>query len=307
VSQDKPKNLAASVRQRLLSLSRERGEVFDLVLTLYALERFLYRIGKSKHADRFVLKGAMLFACWTGQAHRPTRDLDLLGYGDASAEGLRAVFQEVCRTKVEPDGLRFDAADIRASEIREDQEYHGQRVELWAFLGKARIKLQVDVGFGDSVTPEAEEIDYPTLLDLPAPRIRAYPKETVVAEKLQAMVALGMFNSRMKDFYDIWVMSKRFSFDGQALTEAIRSTFARRRTEMPAGTPTPLSDEFAGDTDRAAQWRAFLARSGLLANDGLGLREVIVELRRFLMGPVAAVAREETFKLSWPAGGPWTG
>jgi len=306
VNQGKPKNLAASIRQRLLSISRDRGEVFDLVLTLYALERFLYRIGKSEHADRFVLKGAMLFACWTGQAHRPTRDLDLLGYGDASADGLKTVFREVCQTKVEPDGLRFDAAEIRASEIREDQEYPGQRVELWAFLGRARIKVQVDVGFGDSVTPEAEEIDYPTLLDLPAPRIRAYPKETVVAEKLQAMVALGMFNSRMKDFYDIWIMSKRFPFDGPALTEAIRSTFARRRTEISAGTPTPLTDEFAGDADRAAQWRAFLTRSGLLANEGLGLREIIEELRRFLMGPVTAVAKEESFAMSWPAGGPWT-
>lgn len=247
----------------------------------------------------------MLFPAWTSRSYRPTKDLDLLGYGDASPERLTALFEEICQSNVEPDGLDFDVQNIRVTEIREDQEYQGQRVQIVAYLGRARINLQIDIGFGDVVTPATEEIDYPTLLDFPAPHIRAYPRETVVAEKLQAMVALGMLNSRMKDFYDTWMIARQFEFRGAILAEAIKSTFNRRNTEIPGSIPSALSDEFASDPDKITQWKAFLRRTGLEAN-AVDLDHAIDELRSFLMPPVVAAARGEVFELSWANGGPWS-
>jgi predicted nucleotidyltransferase component of viral defense system len=305
VSKHNPSALATSVRQRLLDLSRERGEDFQLILTWYASERLLYRLGSSKHAETFVLKGAMLFPVWDSRSYRPTKDLDLLGYGDASSERLTAIFKEICQSNVEPDGLDFDVQNIRVAEIREDQEYQGQRVQIIAYLGRARINLQIDIGFGDVITPAAEEINYPTLLDFPAPHIRAYPRETVIAEKLQAMVALGMLNSRMKDFYDTWMIARRFEFQGTVLAEAIKSTFNRRNTEIPASLPSALSDEFASDPGKITQWTAFLRRTGL-EDSAADLDHVIDELRTFLMPPVVAAARGEVFDLSWTDGGPWS-
>ena len=218
-------NMAASVRQRLLNLARERRENFDYLLTRFGLERFLYRLANSPFRDRFILKGAMFFLLWGMDEHRPTRDADFLGFGENDAENLVAIFQDVCRVAVEDDGLIFDPASVQAAAIREEMEYGGIRVTLPAILDRARISLQFDVGFGDAVTPLAEEVDYPTLLDLPAPHLRIYPKETVIAEKFQAMVHLGIANSRMKDFYDIWVMARSFDFDGSVLKTAIERTF----------------------------------------------------------------------------------
>ena len=305
MSKHNPSALAASVRQRLLDLSRQRGEDFQLILTWYASERLLYRLGSSKHAETFVLKGAMLFAVWASRSYRPTKDLDLLGYGDASSERLTAIFEEICQSNVEPDGLDFDVQNIRVAEIREDQEYQGQRVRIVVYLGRARINLQIDIGFGDVITPAAEEINYPTLLDFPAPHIRAYPRETVIAEKLQAMVALGMLNSRMKDFYDTWMIARRFEFQGTVLAEAIKSTFNRRNTEIPTSLPSALSDEFASDPGKITQWTAFLRRTDL-EDSAADLDHVIDELRTFLMPPVVAAARGEVFDLSWTDGGPWS-
>ena len=290
MSKRNPSELAASVRHRLLNLSRERGEDFQLVLTWYALERLLYRLGRSKHAAKFVLKDAMLFSAWTGRSYRPTKDLDLLGYGDASPEGLMALFGQICRMHVKPDGVKFDDKSIRVTEIREDQEYQGQRVQLMAYLGTARISLQIDIGFGDVVTPGAEEIDYPTLLDFPAPRVRVYARETVVAEKLQAMVALGMLNSRMKDFYDLWMMARQFEFQGPVLVEAIKATFDRRNTQIRDSVPSGLSDEFTSDSDKLIQWKAFLKRTGL-EDVGVDLPQVIHVLRTFLAPPIVAAGR----------------
>ena len=206
------RNLAASVRQRLRNLSRERGEDFNLTLTQYGLERLLYRLGKSEYADRFILKGAMLFVLWEGDAYRPTRDLDLLGYGDLDQQSITDVFRDICSVEVEPDGVMFNADSIIVAEIREAQEYGGYRVTLTGELDNARIDVQVDVGIGDQVTPEAVSTRYPSLLDMPEPEIRVYPPESVIAEKLQAIVALGMTNSRMKDFYDIWRLSTTHNF-----------------------------------------------------------------------------------------------
>lgn len=214
MTNDSPGNVAASVRQRLLDLSRERGEDFQLILTWYAAERFLYRLALSKHSNQFILKGAMLLNVWMDRSHRPTRDLDFAGYGEGSPERLVNLFHEICQVEVEEDGLQYEAESIQVNEIRENQEYQGKRVRLVAYLETARIPVQIDIGFGDVVTPDAEEISYPTLLDSPAPRILVYPPETVVSEKLQAMVALGILNSRMKDFYDLRIISKQLTFDG---------------------------------------------------------------------------------------------
>lgn len=303
MSKDKPRNLPASVRERLRQAAAVRKEEFQLVLTRYGLERLLYRLSRSPHADLFILKGAMLFQLWSDQPHRPTRDLDLLGRGDNSIEGIAQVFRDVCNQTVEPDGLEFHAESARAERIKEDQEYEGLRVHCEARLENARIPLQIDVSFGDAVTPAAARIRYPTLLEFPAPEVRAYRRETVVAEKFQAMVALGMTNSRMKDFYDLWVLAGGFAFDGPTLSRAIRATFRRRKTALPVQTPLPLTAEFHDDTGK--QWDAFVRKSKLDAA-GMGLGQVAAVLREFLMPPVQALATDEAFEQHWPAGGPWS-
>lgn len=297
-------NLAQSVHHRLLNRAREQGEDFNLVLIRYMLERFLYRLGCSRHKDSFILKGAMLFAAWTDQPHRPTRDLDLLGIGDSSDQVLVQVFGEIVGTSVEPDGLEFDDRHISISEIREAQDYPGKRIKLPACLGNARLNLQIDVGFGDTVTPEPAEIDYPALLDLPAPRVRAYPCETVIAEKLQALVAFDMAISRMKDFYDLWVLSKQFPFEGASLSAAIAATFERRGTAIPSGVPTALTDRFAGDRTKQMQWTAFLNRNGL-TDSAPDLSSPIRDLRAFVLAPLQAAAERQALPKSWKPGGPW--
>jgi predicted nucleotidyltransferase component of viral defense system len=304
VNKSLPANLPASIRQRLLNLSRARGEDFNLTLTRYGTERLLYRLSQSEYADRFVLKGALLLSLWTHRLHRPTRDIDLLGYGNSSQEVLTQVFRDICVVDVPADGLAFHPDTVRVTEIRETQEYGGQRVQMIAMLGKARINLQVDVGFGDVITPGTDEVVYPSMLGLPPPRLCAYPRETVIAEKLEAMVVLGMANSRMKDFYDVFTMSRELRFDGQTLARAIQATFERRRTELSHTAPTAFTEEFAGNPDKGTQWKAFLSRNQLDAGD-TGLGPIIRQIRLFLMPPmVAAVSRQE-FEETWPAGGPW--
>lgn len=299
-----PRNVAASVRQHLLNLARDRGEDFGLVLTRYALERLLYRLSVSEHREQFILKGAMLFALWGGEPHRPTRDLDLLGRGTVDTRRLEQVFREVIGVKVEDDGLKFLAETVRGERTREEEEYEGVRVRLEARLAAARIKVQIDIGFGDIMTPAPREEEYPVLLDFPAPRLRAYPRETVVAEKFEAMVKLGIINTRMKDFYDLWVMARNFEFEGALLGRAIRATFERRGTALPAELPLALSDEFSGDTGKKTQWAAFLRRLGREAG-GTPLAEVVEALKDFLVPPVIAAGSAEAFDMTWPPGGPW--
>jgi predicted nucleotidyltransferase component of viral defense system len=305
VSKGETNNLATSVQQRLVNLSREQNEDPNHILTRYAIERFLYRLSRSGLANHFVLKGAMLFSMWTGRKYRPTKDVDFSGFGEDLEQRLESFIQQICRTQVEPDGLEFDADSIQVQEIREDQEYQGQRVNLTVFLGNARIGLQIDVGFGDAITPRIEEIRYPTILDFPAALIRACPRETVVAEKLQAMVSLGMVNSRMKDFYDLLIMAKEFSFDGSTLVQAIEATFDRRRTSIPLEVPTALSDEFMMDRDKGTQWQAFLKRNNLEEHCLVDFTQVIKELKKFLVLPLKAAASDKEFYLLWPASGPW--
>jgi len=299
-----PTNLPASVRQRLLNLSRDRGEDFNLTLTRYGTERLLYRLSQSERSDQFILKGALLLSLWTNRLQRPTRDIDLLGYGDSSQEALTQLFRELCLADVPPDGLTFHPETVQVSEIREAQEYAGQRVRVTATLGKARIHLQVDIGFGDVITPAANEVEYPSLLGFPSPILHAYPRETVTAEKLEAMVVLGMANSRMKDFYDVWMMSRELQFNGRTLAHAIQATFQCRQSEFPQAVPTAFTEEFAQNPDKSTQWNAFLSRNRLDAG-GMDLAQIIQEIRLFLMKPMSAAAEGQEFEETWPAGGPW--
>jgi hypothetical protein len=296
--------LAASVRYRLTELAREQGEEFQLVLTRYVIERLLYRLSRSPYRDEFVLKGAMLFRLWTGQPHRPTRDLDLLDKSDHSVEQLVEVFKEVSCVPVEEDGLAFDQASLWGERIREDQQYQGVRIHCEARLEQARIRLQIDIGFGDRVTPASVEVTFPALLEFPAPVLRAYPRQTVVAEKYQAMVALGIANSRIKDFFDVWFLARRFDFDGAMLCQAIRATFRGRKTPLPTETPLALTSEFGTDYSKVKQWEAF-ARKGKLDTGGATLEQVGAFLHGFLMPPTNALVTDTPFAKVWPAAGPW--
>jgi hypothetical protein len=297
------KDVGASVRNRLLRLAKERGEDFQLVLTRYANERLLYRLTKSPHGSRFVLKGAALFTLWTGKPHRATRDVDLLGFGDPGEEHLRGVFAEVFALDVEDDGVRFDLGSLDVGLIREDQEYGGVRVVIIARVTSAQVGLQVDVGFGDAITPEALVVEFPPLLDFPAPRMRAYPRETVVAEKLEAIVKLGIANSRMKDFYDLVVLPRIFEFEGELLVRAIRATFDRRATPLPAGLPMALTPTFADDATKNTQWTGFVRKSGV--RDSGSLRDAVEAIAAFAEAPLAAAVAGAPFPSRWPAGGPW--
>jgi predicted nucleotidyltransferase component of viral defense system len=295
--------MAESVRQRLLNLSRERGEEFQRVLVRYAIERFLYRLSLSEFGDRFTLKGAMLFSVWIDEPHRGTRDLDLWGRGSSEPEELVDVFRRICAVSVD-DGVQFDASTVAAARIREDNIYAGVRVRFVATLAGARIPMQVDVGYGDSIDPPPEEIDYPTIIDMPPPRIKAYPREVTVAEKLQAMVAFGIANSRLKDFHDIAELSRRFDFDGERVAAAIRSTFARRDSAVPVEPPAGITPEYYEDPARQAQWRGFLRRAAA-TDPTLTLHEVVEQIRAFALPPLNAVAIDEPFELVWRPGGPW--
>jgi predicted nucleotidyltransferase component of viral defense system len=281
------RNIGASVRARLQNLSRETGQSFELILTRYALERLLYRLGTSNYADRFVLKGAMLLRCWFEDTHRATRDLDLLGFGDPSPDAMVAMFKEILATNVE-DGVEFDLDALRIDEIREKLEYGGLRLRTSASISGARIAVTVDVGFGDTLEPGAEVIDYPCMLDLPAPRLKAYAQETVIAEKFQAMVALGRANSRMKDFYDIWLLCRSFPFDDDRLARAIAATFERRETEIPTELPDALTPAFAEDSQKQRQWNAFLENVALHPGS---LVDVITSVAGFIMPHAIAAAK----------------
>lgn len=259
---DQVKNLAASIRQRLLNVAKKKGDAFDLILARYALERLLYRLSASPHGERFLLKGALLFSVWGIDDHRPTRDADLLGQGNSDPAALVVVFREICAMAGE-DGIAFDADSVKAEPIAEDKVYSGLRVTLRAELAGARIPVQVDVGYGDAVTPDPVPIEYPVLLDAPAPKLCAYPVETVVAEKFHAMTVLGMGNSRMKDFHDLRVIASKFEIETAVLAKAIAATFERRKTLLPKGEPVALGKEFSGDNAKQSQWAAFLRRNRL--------------------------------------------
>jgi predicted nucleotidyltransferase component of viral defense system len=276
-----PKNIGASVRARLLNRAKECGSDYGLILTKYALERLLYRLSVSQWRDAFLLKGALLFDLWFDQPHRPTRDIDLLGFGPSEVDDVAAVFRDVCALACE-DGMAFDATTVRAAEIRKEANYAGVRVTLLGILDGARCTVQIDVGYGDAITPEPERVSFPVLLeDMAAPVMKVYPAYTVVAEKYQAMVSLGMVNTRLKDYFDLWVLAKHVAFDPNTLQEAIAATFARRGTPMPQELPLGLSDAFTQDRAKIQQWKAFLGKNKLQAPP---LDKLVGELRPVLWG-----------------------
>ncbi|MES2033715.1 MAG: nucleotidyl transferase AbiEii/AbiGii toxin family protein [Pseudomonadota bacterium] len=285
-----PSDVGASVRARLLNLARASGQPFDLILTRYVLERLLYRLGRSGHRDRFVLKGAMLLTTWLAHGDRGTRDLDLLAYGDAGEARIGGVFREILTTAVEDDGVTFDGEGLRLEPIREGDDYGGTRLRTTATLAGARVPGIVDIAFGDSTAPGLEEIDYPVLLDQPAPQLLAYAPETVIAEKLQAMVMLGRANTRMKDFYDVWSLTAQgVGQDPARRAQAIAATFARRRTQIPAQLPDALTERFATDPEKRRRWAAFTAGIGDAPTD-LG---VVIAALAAALGPVLATARAD--------------
>lgn len=299
---ERPKNLAASVRARLRNLARERNVEFQLVLSEFAIERFLYRLGRSSHVDRFVLKGAMLFKLWTDDRHRATWDLDLHGRGSNDSQALVDVVRDICSVPIE-DGLTFDLPSISVEEIHDADEYTGARLRFQARLAEARIPVQVDVAFGDVISPAPKRVSYPVLLDHTPPSVLAYPREAVVAEKLEAMVSLGVTNSRMKDFYDIYKLAAAFDFEGRPLVNSVRSTFERRKTPIPEDRPLVLTPEFLAAHERQTQWRAFLRRGRLEGPLDAGM--LVEDLWTFVGPVIVAAAHGDVLAARWVAGGPW--
>jgi hypothetical protein len=297
-------NLPASVAARLLNRAKQTGDVYQTLLTSFCFERFLYRLGKSEARERFVLKGAMLLRVWSEQPYRATRDLDLLRKGDGSFEAIRADIRTICMVPVAPDAVSFDADAIEIEAIRAEDEYAGTRATLPARCGKARLSLQIDLGLGDSVWPAPRSCVYPALLDFPAPEVLVYPREAVVAEKLEALVVLGDRNSRIKDFFDLHHLASRFEFDRATLAEAVRRTFERRHTLIPAEDPIGLTSVYWENPSRAAQVRAFARRAGLEV-PAKPAEEFTRVLHAFLSPVLEDLRRGTRRDGTWRPGGPW--
>ena len=299
-----PRNIGASVRARLTLRARKRKENVQLVLTHYAIERLLYRLSLSDYSRQFVLKGAMLVKLWTPAPYRTTADLDLLGFGDNAPERIYAVFRNICVLEVPNDGVIFKPETLEVIITRIEVEYGGIRLTMIAEVAGARLPVRIDIGFGDVVTPSVREIDYPSMLDMPAPRLRAYPPETVIAEKFQALVFLGMSNSRLKDMFDLWTISETFSFDGNIIADAIRATFERRHTAIPTVKPIALTVAFSQDATKQAQWRGFLRRTAITTSPD-SFAELQSKVAAFVLPPTEALAAGTTFDRKWEAGNRW--
>lgn len=297
------RNIAATVHQRLLKRARESSRPFNEILQHYALERFIYRLSRSPHAEKFILKGALMFAAWSGLGSRPTMGIDLLGRIGNNLDGIADAMREACAGEVEADGMIFHGETVTTARITEDAEYEGVRARLQGSLGNARVHIQVDIGFGDVIVPGPTEVIYPSLLGLPAPVLKGYSMESAIAEKFQVMVKLGVLNSRMKDFYDIWVLSQSFDFDGEKLSQAIRRTFENRRTPLPAA-PTVFEPSFAQEHDKQVQWHAFI-RKAHLTGAPEDFANVAAAIKAFLEPVVAALADGRAFREEWKALGPW--
>jgi hypothetical protein len=283
-------DIAKSIHQRLLNIRDKTGEPFNNLLVRYGLERLLYRLVLSGHADSFVLKGAMLFALWHDVPGRPTRDIDLLGLGHPTHQHLKQIFTDACQVEMVNDALELDSDSIKTEDIRDDQEYFGIRIRMLGFLGNARVPIQIDVGFGDAVVPSPNKIEYPSILELPAPRLNAYHPATVIAEKVNAMIVHGFMYSRMKDFYDIYILLNHMDLDDDLLVKAIKATFERRKIELPNELPVAFTQEYLSDGVKQIQWKAFLNRS-MLSESGLSIEEVLDNLKSRIW-PLLQMARE---------------
>jgi hypothetical protein len=298
------KNVAASVRERLLNEAKRRGRTFNEVLQYFAIERFLFRLAQSPHATKFVLKGAIMLSAWRGPFTRPTMDVDLLGRTANDVEAVAAIFREVSVVPSFDDGLTFDPTTLEAERIAADAMYGGVRVRVRGLLGTARVVVQADIGFGDRVVPRPVTTEVPSIIAMPPTRLDGYTRESAIAEKLEAMVKLGTLNSRMKDFFDIWFLSQHFEFDGATLSRAIAATFAAREQVIPS-TPIALTHAFSGAPGKEQQWRAFLKR-GRLDPVGAGLASVVDALARFLGPVVTTLAEDRSFTGTWNNSGSWS-
>jgi hypothetical protein len=288
----------------LVNKARAEGRPFSELLQYFALERFLYRLGRSSYSNRFVLKGALMFGVWQGPFSRPTRDVDLLGYVEHTVERVTTVMRAICQQSVpEDDGLHFDADSVTGERIVEAASYEGVRVKLVAYLEAARVLVQIDIGFGDPLVPGPNPIRLPTILEFPPPELQGYSRESAIAEKFQAMVYLGVVNSRMKDFYDIWSLATQFEFEGGVLAQAIRETFRSRQTTLPQ-TPAAFSDSFTNDREKQAQWTAFIRRIQI-ENVPVSFGDAVQEIKAFLQPVIQAVIDEQPLSKHWSPGGPW--
>ena len=336
------KNIEGSVRARLDNKRKELNIPFLGILRTYAMERFLYRLSKAAFAKDFVLKGALLFTAWNVRERRTTIDIDLLAHYSNQISAIEKAVKEVCIVDVVPDGLRFNTDSVLGAKIKEDADYEGVRVKLTGFLGKSRIPMQIDFGFGDMTYPLPKMIDYPVILDFPAPRLKGYAPETVVSEKFEAMVQLGALNSRMKDFYDIWLLMRRFEFQGEILSEALKRTFAQRKIDLPQGSNLLADEIYDEGSDRQILWKAFLTKSGIIdlssTKDAIEevntafsraekcrytgfhpvfgkekaskhapdkLATIAKEIEKFLIEPLNALNKGIKFSKEWKAPGPW--
>jgi predicted nucleotidyltransferase component of viral defense system len=304
MTREPAKNPAASIRARLLALAQSKGQDYQRVLGRYAIERFLYRLGNSTYRDRFAIKGATLFTLWTGDTHRPTKDLDLLGSGSSAIREVEETIRVICKVEGN-DGILFDGESVEGTRIKEEDEYEGVRVKFHAVLAGARIPMQVDIGFGDAVYPEPEFASFPVLLPMEPPVIRAYSREAAIAEKLNAMVVLDIRNSRMKDFYDIWFMANTWTFEMATLRDAIRASFERRGVGIPQDVPFALTEEFLGDPQKTRQWNAFVSRL-YPGSESPSLEEVGVLLRAFLLPCILSVSAPESTAHYWTPSLHWS-
>lgn len=289
-------NLAASILARLLTIAKQRGDDYNLLINRFGMERLLARVSASPHADRFLLKGALLFALWYDTPHRPTKDADLLGFGPDDEANLIATFRDIAAMDL-GDGIVFDPDSVKADAIREDNTYGGTRITMVARIGSARCALQIDVGFGDAVTPGPQTVAYPTLLgDFPAPTLRVCPVYTVIAERYQATVMLGQANSRMKDFFDLAVIARRTELDGAKLAAAIAATFARRQTALPIERPLALTQQFSEDAAKRRQWQAFLHKNRI---EAASLGDTVALLDNLLWPPTQVAAAGSQATATW--------
>jgi len=298
------KNLQASIRARLQNKAKETNRSFSEILQYYGMERFLYRFSRSKYADKFILKGALMFTVWQIPERRTTLDIDFLAYYDNQIASIEKVVKDVCEITEEPDGLIFDSETVKGQTIKEDADCEGVRVKFIGFLERSRIPMQIDVGFGDVIYPKPNVIDYPVILDFPKPHLKGYPAESIVSEKFESMVKLALLNSRMKDFYDIWLMMRKVNFNGAQLAEALRKTFEHRKTSFPQDRPLFAEEIYDEKSDRQTLWKAFL-KKGDIKHTPEKLSAIAREIEEFLIRPLDAIKKDRKFNKIWKASGPW--
>lgn len=303
MSNQEKRNLAASIHRRLLNKASESGRPFNELLQYYAMERFLFRLSRSPHSKKFVLKGALMLVAWDVSFSRPTSDIDLLGMTDNDVGAIVSILKDICTMNVEADGIEFDPGSVAGEVVVEVAEYPGVRARIRANLGTAIIRVQIDVGFGDPIVPGPRMFDYPALLDMPAPRLKGYSRESVVAEKLESIARFGILNSRLKDFFDIWLLARQFDFDGETLHAAVDKTFSNRARPVNAEIIVQMK-AYADDDKRSVQWRAF-CRKNKLTSVPLDLLEVVESIVEFIKPIVAAVSEGEPIPDKWHAPGPW--